>query len=329
MVTVDLVTGFLGAGKTTFIREYVKYLKRQGLRVRVIENEFGETSVDAGLLSDDCDVEDLTGMCMCCVGKSAFIRMLKESAHAGCDRIVVEPSGIYDADEFFEVLSLPEIAECCEIGTILTVADVNGIGNLSDEARYLLFSQLIASGMVVISKIPLFTASDEPDAYENKIRESLAKTENAVNELHALMRSYGTEGGLFCDVIAKPLSELTDRDFEDITDAGYLRIVHDQEYFNHAEIFADESYIVHTDGPETLTRKLKMLFNSPACGRIYRIKGYVKTDSNELLMVSCTPDTMSINYCSPEVALRMKDDAMISVIGQEIRRREIRELLKK
>ena len=70
MVTVDLITGFLGAGKTTFIHRYIHYLKKQGISVGIIENEFGDVGVDSELLKDDgCQISDLSGLCMCCVGK--------------------------------------------------------------------------------------------------------------------------------------------------------------------------------------------------------------------------------------------------------------------
>ena len=46
MVPVDLITGFLGAGKTTFLQKYTDYLARQGIRFAVVENEFGAAGVD-------------------------------------------------------------------------------------------------------------------------------------------------------------------------------------------------------------------------------------------------------------------------------------------
>nr|WP_288160321.1 molybdopterin-guanine dinucleotide biosynthesis protein MobB [uncultured Sharpea sp.] len=52
MIKVDLITGFLGSGKTTFIKKYVEYLASQHLRVAVIENDYGAINVDRMLLSD-------------------------------------------------------------------------------------------------------------------------------------------------------------------------------------------------------------------------------------------------------------------------------------
>ena len=52
MVQVDLITGFLGSGKTTFLRKYVQYLIQQGHNVCILENDFGAVNVDAMLLQD-------------------------------------------------------------------------------------------------------------------------------------------------------------------------------------------------------------------------------------------------------------------------------------
>ena len=65
MIKVDLITGFLGSGKTTFIRKYASYLVEQGMKVGIIENDFGAINIDMVMLSDldseMCDVEQIVG----------------------------------------------------------------------------------------------------------------------------------------------------------------------------------------------------------------------------------------------------------------------------
>ena len=67
MVQVDLITGFLGAGKTTFLRRYVAYLTAQGHHVCILENDFGVVNVDAmlvqDLLGERCEIETISGGC--------------------------------------------------------------------------------------------------------------------------------------------------------------------------------------------------------------------------------------------------------------------------
>ena len=54
MVKIDLITGFLGSGKTTFIKKYAKYLIDQGLNIGILENDFGAVNVDMMLLLGHC-----------------------------------------------------------------------------------------------------------------------------------------------------------------------------------------------------------------------------------------------------------------------------------
>ena len=67
MVKVDLITGFLGSGKTTFIKKYAQYLIDQGYRIGIIENDFGAVNVDMMLLQDleseNCELEMVAGAC--------------------------------------------------------------------------------------------------------------------------------------------------------------------------------------------------------------------------------------------------------------------------
>ena len=69
MVQIDLITGFLGAGKTTFLRRYAAYLAGQGERVCILENDFGAVNVDAMLVQDllelGCEIETISGGCDC------------------------------------------------------------------------------------------------------------------------------------------------------------------------------------------------------------------------------------------------------------------------
>ena len=65
MIKVDLITGFLGSGKTTFIKKYARYLNSQGQKICILENDYGAVNIDVALLeeirSDMCGVEMIVG----------------------------------------------------------------------------------------------------------------------------------------------------------------------------------------------------------------------------------------------------------------------------
>lgn len=279
MIQVDLITGFLGAGKTTFIRGYIEYLRNQGEKIHIIENEFGKVSVDSELLSNiednDCHISDLAGMCMCCIGKSAFINMLIESSGADIDRIIVEPSGVYDVDEFFDVMTDPRVSSCCEIGTIITIVDPFSRPVMTSEAEYLMFSQLVASGTVIFSKTQML----EDDGIQS-----------AMDWVEQVAISKGCENGLAAEYCTKHWDEFTDSDYEDFMDAGYYRVVHDREVFEHAGVFQSEELELVAKDKEELERRVKMFFNHSEYGRVFRVKGYVDTINDGCYEVNCTGD---------------------------------------
>ena len=301
MIQVDLITGFLGAGKTTFIRRYVEYLRGQGEKIHIIENEFGKESVDSTILrnieDDDCHISDLAGMCMCCIGKSAFISMLVESSKADIDRIIVEPSGIYDVDEFFDVMTDPRVSCCCEIGTIITIVDPFSRPVLTSEAEYLMFSQLVASGTVILSKTQLLD--------ENGVQ-------SAIDWIEGVVTSKGCENGLAAEYCVKPWDELTDSDYEDFMDAGYYRMVHDREVFEHSGVFQSEELELEVADKEELLHIVKMLFSHKEYGTVFRVKGYAKTRNEGCYEVNCTGDYM---YCEPA----NEKGSRIVIIGQHLK----------
>ena len=108
MVTIDLITGFLGSGKTTFIKKYAEYLISQGLNIGILENDYGAVNVDMMLLQElegeKCELEMIAGGCDKETHRRRFRTKLIAMGMCGYDRILVEPSGIYDVDEFFDVL---------------------------------------------------------------------------------------------------------------------------------------------------------------------------------------------------------------------------------
>ena len=97
MIKIDLITGFLGSGKTTFVKRYVRHLISEGTKVGIIQNDFGAVNVDMMLLQelegDLCDIEQIAGG-NTTEWKRRFKSKLIAMAMEGVQRIVVEPSGI-------------------------------------------------------------------------------------------------------------------------------------------------------------------------------------------------------------------------------------------
>ena len=102
MIKADLVTGFLGSGKTTFIKEYAAFLVRKGHKVAIIVNDYGAINVDRLLLEealgDMCHLEMVIGGDVDCARRRLKTKLIA-MAMSGYEHVIVEPSGIYHCAE--------------------------------------------------------------------------------------------------------------------------------------------------------------------------------------------------------------------------------------
>ncbi|MDO4622681.1 MAG: GTP-binding protein [Eubacteriales bacterium] len=279
MTKVDLITGFLGAGKTTFLRFYLNWLKGRGQRVHIIENEFGSAAVDAMLLAaDTSEISDLSGCCMCCTGKATFIQMLLQAGRDGYDRILVEPSGVYDVDEFFSVMADPEVASVCEIGSIITIVEANRQQGISKDVEYLMFSQLLAAGRILMSKTQYETAEE--------IRSTTERLQSIMAERGESLPSDR--------ILIKEWEQFTDTDYEQISGAGYHMVDHVRDTFMHEEVFGTVMTANVCVSEADLEERLQKLFASDTYGTVLRIKGHIRDLQGQWYEVNCTPGNRNI-----------------------------------
>ena len=142
MVKIDLITGFLGSGKTTFIRKYAQYLMDAGNNIGILENDYGAVNVDMMLLQDlmgeNCELEMISGGCDKDCHRRRFKTKLIAMGMCGYDRVIVEPSGIFDVDEFFDILHEEPLNRWYQIGNVIAIVDSKLERDLKDEviAKY-------------------------------------------------------------------------------------------------------------------------------------------------------------------------------------------------
>ncbi len=124
MAKVTIISGFLGAGKTTFIKKLLEQVYA-GQKVVLIENEFGEIGIDGGFLKDaGIQITEMNSGCICCslVGDfgKALIKVSKEYAP---DRIIIEPSGVGKLSDVVAAVEKVKDEAGLELDCFLTVAD--------------------------------------------------------------------------------------------------------------------------------------------------------------------------------------------------------------
>lgn len=203
-IPVTVITGFLGAGKTTLVRHLLQ--NRQGLRIAVLVNEFGEVGIDGDLLQscqvcDDEAVEaatadsssatnnivELTNGCLCCTVQEEFLPVMQEliQRRDQIDCIVIETSGLALPKPLVQAFRWPEIRTSATVDGVITVVDCAAlaagqlVGDLealaaqrqADESldhetpiEELFEDQLNCADLVLLTKVDLVSDSDRQRA---------------------------------------------------------------------------------------------------------------------------------------------------------------------
>ena len=126
MTKIDIISGFLGAGKTTLIKKLLSEALK-GEQVVLIENEFGEIGIDGGFLKDSgIEIREMNSGCICCSLVGDFGTSLKEvitTYHP--DRIIIEPSGVGKLSDVIKAVKGVDVDCEISLNSYTTVADVN------------------------------------------------------------------------------------------------------------------------------------------------------------------------------------------------------------
>lgn len=308
MVKIDLITGFLGSGKTTFIREYAKYLMSKGEKICIIENDYGAVNIDMvllqDLLGDNCNLEMIVGG----DGKEAHRRRFRTKlismGMSGYDRVIIEPSGIYDADEFFDVLYDEPLDRWYEIGSVISIVDAESVLLLEGTSKYLFMSEIAWAGKLLISKVDETTDVDQIHAFIN-----------------ATMEEYGCSARFqLKDIISKSFDSLSPDEFDSIENAGYRRS-------SYAKMQIDDSqyqplfYFDVEMGEQLLKETARKLLADERAGKVIRIKGFVKTSDSAQVEINATEKEIKIE---PVTSSR---NAII-IIGEHLDKDYINEIWK-
>lgn len=277
MIKIDLITGFLGSGKTTFIRKYASYLLEQGMNIGILENDFGAVNVDSMLLQDilgeHCTLESVAGGCDADCHRRRFKTKLIAMGMCGYDRILVEPSGIFDMDEFFDVLHEEPLDRWYEPGSVITIVDATLELNLSPASGYILASQVAQAGCLLYSHVQEVSA-DRLTAVAAYISEQLT-------QLHC-------PRDLATITLQKDWSALEPADFQRILSAGYHPADYPKRWLDQQETYESLYFMNRSFTPDTLQDICTKLLKDPACGKVFRIKGFQQLPDQRWISINAT-----------------------------------------
>ena len=309
MVKVDLITGFLGAGKTTFIRKYARYLMDQGMNIGILENDLGAINVDMMLLHDlegeQCELEMVSGGCDRDCYKRRFKTKLIAMGMCGYDRVLIEPSGVFDVDDFFDTLYEEPLDRWYKIGNVITVVDAALQTDLSREADYVLASEAADAGCVVLSR--------SQEVTEEQIQDTIRHLNRALKDIQC-------KRVLKDEIFVKNWEEFTDEDFQRILTSGYVAESYQKMSLEDSDVFDSLNFMNHGLSESEMQHTAEQILKNPACGTVLRIKGFCQKEDKTWV---------ELNATHHETLLRKTEagQEVLIVIGQKLNEERIRQYL--
>ena len=228
MTKVDIISGFLGAGKTTFIKQMIDQVF-QGQKLVLIENEFGEIGIDGGFLKDaGIEITEMNSGCICCTLVGDFsIALKKVLDEYAPDRVLIEPSGVGKLSDIVRAVEAVKKDAPIEIEGRIAVVDGKKAKMYLKNFGEFYKDQVASASTIVISRTQMM----KPEAVEECV--SLLRGEN---DQAAIITTPWEQ--LDADAIRRALEHKTG--MEDL-----LEDVHDHEHCHHDHEHHDHEHHDH------------------------------------------------------------------------------------
>ena len=338
MVKIDIISGFLGAGKTTLIKKLLKD-GFQGEQVVLIENEFGEIGIDGGFLKEaGIQIREMNSGCICCSLVGDFGTSLKEVVTKyDPDRILIEPSGVGKLSDVIKAVQGVQDEVDIKLNSYTTVVDAKKCKMYMKNFGEFFDNQIQYAGAIIMSRTDI--------ASEKKVQESLELL-RSLNKDAAIITTpiENLDGKKLVEVMEHPVSleqEMLEEEHEHHHHHdGECGCGHDHEEHEHHHHHDGECgcghdhHHHHADevftswGRETIkkyTREglekiLEALSESDKYGIILRAKGMLPAEDGTWIYFDMVPEETEIREGPPEYTGRL------CVIGSKLDEHALEEL---
>ena len=289
-IPVNIISGFLGSGKTTAI---IKLLcqKPEGQQWAVIINEFGKVSIDSQTLrssSDSGNIFEISGGCICCSAKGYFQENLEVIIKSGnYDRIIIEPSGLGGVEWVSEIVNANFYLK---LMPVISLVDIMCVENTRLQINPIYRKQISKADIIVFSKCDLLTDCKTQDRLTEKFKSSFPEKQHylSISEINLWISVSESE---FLPAKNGMLFKMLFNDDSDLKDSNYLQ----------------NCYLF---GVETIFNigRLIQYFNSHPT--IIRAKGHILTESGWNLF------NYTLSGCNFEPC-QIKENSAIVIIAEK------------
>ena len=330
MTKIDIISGFLGAGKTTFIKQLLKEAI-SGEKVVLIENEFGQIGIDGGFLKDaGIEIREMNSGCICCSLVGDFGRSLEEVlTKYQPDRVIIEPSGVGKLSDVMNAVK--NVASEIEVmlNSAVTVVDVNKCRMYMKNFGEFFNNQIENAGTIVLSRTDVADPKKVQGAVE-MLRQHNAKATivtTPCSELTGaqLLEMIEQEDDMAEELMKEAREHMHEHhhhhDHDDDCDCGCHDHDHEHHHHHADEVFTSwgvESARKYTK--EEITNALTALEDADKYGMILRAKGIVPAEDGSWIHFDYVPGTPDVRSGSAGTTGRL------CVIGSGIHEDALTEL---
>lgn len=327
MTRINIISGFLGAGKTTLIKKMLSEVF-SGQKIVLIENEFGEIGIDGGFLKDSgVEITEMNSGCICCSLVGDFGTALKEVLKKfNPDRVIIEPSGVGKLSDVIKAVE--KVAEDIEVELdhSITVADANKCKIYMKNFGEFFNNQIEYADIIVLSRTQNIK-QDKLEMCVKMLQEHNSKAPiittpweqldgkmilNSMNE-----KKMFAEELLKKDEVCPECGHHHDHDHaheEHHHEHGECSCGHDHSHHHHAdEVFTSwGKETPHRYVEEELRNALEILANETGYGTILRAKGIVSGADGVWFQFDLVPGEYEIRKSSPDYT------GKLCVIGSQL-----------
>ena len=158
MTPLLLVTGILGSGKTTFLKNLVASARAEGFRIALVINEYGAVDIDSSILrAENAELlASVAGGCACCSGQDEFVEVLTELGSRPVtsrpQAIIIEASGLADAALLLETIATPALLTLVRPQAVVCVVDALRWSSVMSQAGELVIRQIALADFLLVNK---------------------------------------------------------------------------------------------------------------------------------------------------------------------------------
>lgn len=334
MTKIDIISGFLGAGKTTLIQKLLREAFK-GEQVVLIENEFGEIGIDSGFLREaGVEIREMNSGCICCslVGDfGASLKEVIETYHP--DRILIEPSGVGKLSDVKRAVENVKTDADVVLNSATTVVDVKKCKMYLKNFGEFYKNQVESAGAIILSRTDI--------ADEDKVEQAVAQMRALNPDAPIITTPEGQiDGAKLFEIMEKHAPSLEEELMEEARcdvcgghhGPGEEHHHHDHDgcghehHHDHHHHHADE--VFGSWGMETVKKynardlkvRLDALGDADTYGMVLRAKGMVEGDKGTWIYFDMVPGEVELREGQPDYTGR------ICVIGSRLKESALKDL---